>query len=130
MNVQMITPTVVDWDADGDPDLVVGDEDGRVALVENSGKIRGGDSQSRRQPRRDSKLRCHVAKARRTVRRIGRRVPKQQVRRAVEKHGTAEVPVTAAKSSAFAMLISHVIFRGSYENRYIVMNYFPHVIHL
>ena len=35
----MITPTAVDWDADGDLDLVVGDEDGRVALIENTGKL-------------------------------------------------------------------------------------------
>ncbi|MGI9244966.1 MAG: exo-alpha-sialidase, partial [Verrucomicrobiales bacterium] len=35
MHVQMITPTAIDWDRDGDIDLIVGDEDGRVALVEN-----------------------------------------------------------------------------------------------
>lgn len=35
MHVQMITPTAIDWDRDGDADLIVGDEDGRVALVEN-----------------------------------------------------------------------------------------------
>jgi len=35
MHVQMITPTALDWDRDGDVDLIVGDEDGRVALVEN-----------------------------------------------------------------------------------------------
>lgn len=35
MDLQMITPTAVDWDGDGDYDLVSGDEDGRVALVEN-----------------------------------------------------------------------------------------------
>ncbi len=39
MNLQMITPTAVDWDADGDLDLIVGDEDGRVALVENTGAL-------------------------------------------------------------------------------------------
>jgi hypothetical protein len=39
MDLEMITPTGVDWDADGDIDLVVGDEDGRVALVENTGEV-------------------------------------------------------------------------------------------
>ncbi|MEM8954380.1 MAG: exo-alpha-sialidase [Verrucomicrobiota bacterium] len=37
MDLQMITPTAIDWDRDGDIDLIVGDEDGRVALVENTG---------------------------------------------------------------------------------------------
>ncbi|MCA8991564.1 MAG: exo-alpha-sialidase [Planctomycetaceae bacterium] len=41
MDLQMITPTAVDWDKDGDLDLIVGDEDGRVALVENTGESRG-----------------------------------------------------------------------------------------
>lgn len=35
MDLEMIVPTPVDWDKDGDIDLVVGDEDGRVAFVEN-----------------------------------------------------------------------------------------------
>jgi ketosteroid isomerase-like protein len=39
MDLQMITPTAIDWDLDGDLDLIVGDEDGRVALVENSGEL-------------------------------------------------------------------------------------------
>ena len=41
MDLQMITPTAIDWDRDGDFDLIVGDEDGRVALVENSGEFDG-----------------------------------------------------------------------------------------
>ncbi|MEX2187147.1 MAG: VCBS repeat-containing protein [Pirellulales bacterium] len=41
MDLQMIVPTPIDWDADGDVDLIVGDEDGRVALVENTGRIAG-----------------------------------------------------------------------------------------
>jgi len=40
MNLQMITPTVIDWDRDGDLDLIVGDEDGRVAWVNNTGELR------------------------------------------------------------------------------------------
>ncbi|HYW80797.1 MAG TPA: exo-alpha-sialidase, partial [Thermoguttaceae bacterium] len=39
MDLQMITPTAVDWDRDGDVDLIVGDEDGRVALVEHTGRL-------------------------------------------------------------------------------------------
>ena len=38
MDLQMITPVAFDWDGDGDDDLVCGDEDGRVALIENTGK--------------------------------------------------------------------------------------------
>lgn len=41
MDLQMITPTAIDWDKDGDLDLIVGDEDGRVALIENTGKFHG-----------------------------------------------------------------------------------------
>ncbi len=39
MDLQMIVPIAFDWDRDGDIDLIVGDEDGRVALVENTGKL-------------------------------------------------------------------------------------------
>jgi hypothetical protein len=39
MDLEMIVPVALDWDRDGDVDLIVGDEDGRVALVENTGKL-------------------------------------------------------------------------------------------
>lgn len=39
MYVQMIVPVAFDWDKDGDMDLITGDEDGRVAWLENTGKI-------------------------------------------------------------------------------------------
>lgn len=39
MDLEMIVPVAFDWDRDGDLDLIVGDEDGRVALVENTGKL-------------------------------------------------------------------------------------------
>lgn len=39
MDLQMITPTAIDWNKDGHLDLVVGDEDGRVALIQNTGKL-------------------------------------------------------------------------------------------
>lgn len=42
MDLEMITPTAIDWDGDGDLDLICGDEDGRVAFIENTG-ARGPD---------------------------------------------------------------------------------------
>ena len=44
MDLQMIVPIAFDWDKDGDKDLIVGDEDGRVAYIENSGKLNQHDS--------------------------------------------------------------------------------------
>ncbi len=39
MDLEMIIPVSLDWDKDGDIDLIVGDEDGRVAFMENTGNI-------------------------------------------------------------------------------------------
>jgi FG-GAP-like repeat len=43
MDLQMIVPVAFDWDKDGDKDLIVGDEDGRVAFVENTGNFNQHD---------------------------------------------------------------------------------------
>jgi hypothetical protein len=43
MDLEMIVPVAFDWDRDGDADLIVGDEDGRVALVENVSSWSSGD---------------------------------------------------------------------------------------
>jgi len=42
MDLEMIVPVAVDWDKDGFTDLVVGDEDGRVALIRHTGKFKQG----------------------------------------------------------------------------------------
>jgi len=42
MDLQMILPVAFDWDRDGDMDLICGDEDGRVAFIEHTGKIEDG----------------------------------------------------------------------------------------
>ena len=51
MDLQMIVPVAFDWDRDGDFDLVVGDEDGRVALVENAGALAPDRTPQFRAPR-------------------------------------------------------------------------------
>ncbi len=38
----MITPVGIDWDRDGDTDLICGDEDGRVAFIEHTGQLQDG----------------------------------------------------------------------------------------
>lgn len=42
VDLEMITPTAFDWDGDGDPDIIAGDEDGRIAFFENTGKLNEG----------------------------------------------------------------------------------------
>jgi hypothetical protein len=42
MDLCMIVPVALDWDKDGDIDLIVGQEDGHVALVENTGRVIDG----------------------------------------------------------------------------------------
>ncbi len=42
MDLCMIVPVAIDWDEDGDVDLVVGEEDGRVSLIEHTGKVADG----------------------------------------------------------------------------------------
>lgn len=41
-HLQMINPRVADFNKDGNVDLVVGDEDGRVAYLKNTGKVKKG----------------------------------------------------------------------------------------
>ena len=50
MELQMIVPVAFDWDKDGDADLITGDEDGRVALVENLGRTTPGGAPIFAQP--------------------------------------------------------------------------------
>ena len=42
LHVQMITPVAADFNGDGNVDLLVGDEDGSVAYLENTGKVNKG----------------------------------------------------------------------------------------
>lgn len=40
LHVEMITPVAVDFNKDGKIDLLVGDEDGRVAFIQNTGRVK------------------------------------------------------------------------------------------
>ncbi|RAV30342.1 FG-GAP repeat domain-containing protein [Sinomicrobium soli] len=40
LDLQKIYPVAFDWDRDGHTDLLVGDEDGRVALIRNTGEVK------------------------------------------------------------------------------------------
>ena len=42
MDLEMMKPTAIDWNRDSNIDLIVGDEDGRIAYIENTGKKRKG----------------------------------------------------------------------------------------
>lgn len=42
MDLAMIQPRHTDWNGDGKMDLVIGDEDGRVALMLNTGEVKDG----------------------------------------------------------------------------------------
>lgn len=48
VELEMLVPHAVDWDGDGDTDVIVGDEDGRVALMEHTGKVVEGMPQFER----------------------------------------------------------------------------------
>jgi hypothetical protein len=42
MDMQMITPVAMDWTHDGHLDLICGEEGGRIALIENTGRLKDG----------------------------------------------------------------------------------------
>jgi hypothetical protein len=50
MDLQMIVPVAFDWNKDGFPDLIVGDEDGRVAFIEHTGTFHKDSSPIFKQP--------------------------------------------------------------------------------
>ncbi|MFH1920599.1 MAG: VCBS repeat-containing protein [Planctomycetota bacterium] len=60
MSLCMIIPSAIDWDRDGDVDLIVGQEDGRVALVENTGNV--VDHMPRFEPPRFFRQEAHEVK--------------------------------------------------------------------
>lgn len=42
LELEMLQVVAVDWDGDGDTDVIVGEEDGRVVLIEHRGGLRDG----------------------------------------------------------------------------------------
>ena len=50
MELEMIVPVAFDWNRDGHVDLIVGDEDGRVAFVEHTGRVASDGTPVFRQP--------------------------------------------------------------------------------
>ena len=42
MDLEMMTPVALDWNGDKKVDLIVGDEDGRIAFIENTGVVKHG----------------------------------------------------------------------------------------
>lgn len=40
MDLEMMMPVAIDWNNDGNIDLIAGDEDGRIAFIENTGKVK------------------------------------------------------------------------------------------
>lgn len=42
MDLEMMMPVAIDWNGDKFVDLIVGDEDGRIALIENTGLVKTG----------------------------------------------------------------------------------------
>ena len=60
MELQMLQVVVYDWDRDGDPDIIIGKEDGRVLWIENMGK--GSDGLPVLNPPAYFKQRAHEVK--------------------------------------------------------------------
>lgn len=61
MPLCMITPTLFDWDGDGRADIICGDEDGRVALIRNTGRKTADGSPVFDPPRMFRQLRRDLA---------------------------------------------------------------------
>lgn len=50
-DLELIVPVAVDWNGNGFPDLIVGEEDGRVCLIENTGQRSPNGGPAFKQPR-------------------------------------------------------------------------------